>query len=289
MVQTPTMSLAPAIFLPYLGPSTNPPPILDSTQKLQRIVDNLASQQEQVRQNMFSLVQRRANNAIARAKEELDSLERGEDGESLDSDLLEEEEDEDEVREKEVRRREVDEMFERLKDPMGKDSKEEDYELKIEDLIASANVDVQMGNTPSTAAPKPRTAKVIREELSQYLKDIVDNAVVEMEACDVHGERFASGYKAALERRTGKPMAAPTASTQPPSAAPVVQMGSRPASRNTMNPLQGSSRTSTEDGLGINPSRRMSAGAIFASVQSPTCERRSPQRIEDIVGRRDSR
>ncbi|KAH6669985.1 hypothetical protein B0J14DRAFT_565753 [Halenospora varia] len=286
---TPTMSLAPAIFLPYPGPATSPQPILDSTQKLQRILDNLASQQEQVRHNMFALVQRRADDAIAKAKEELDALERDEDGESLDLDLLEEEKDENEVREREMRQRGVDVMFERLKAPMSKDSKEGDYELRIEDLIASANADVQMGNTSTTTVPKRRTPKLIREELSQYLKDIVDNAVVEMEAYDDHGEKFASGYKAALEWRTGKPVAAPAASTQLPSAAPAAQMGSSSASGNTMAPPKGPWRTSTEDGLGVDPSRRMSAGAIFANVQSPTRAKRSPQRIEDIVGRRGSR
>lgn len=164
---------------------------------------------------MLSLAQQHADKLVARARKELDALERG----SEDTLIFEEEgETPEENAKKELLKKEVAETMQRLKIPARKDAKSEEYELKpgsLEVKTPSAPIsgdgDVEMGgmnNGPS----KRRTATVIREELSRNLKDLVDQSAKEMEAYDTHSLGVYNHYKQALERRNSKtaaPLSAP--------------------------------------------------------------------------------
>ena len=163
---------------------------------------------------MLSLAQQHAEKLVARARKELDALERG----SEDTLISEEEvETPGEKARKELVKKEVAETMQRLKTPARKDAKSEDYELKpgalevkISAVPVSGDGNVEMGgmnNGPS----KRRTAAVIREELSRNLRDLVDHSTEEMEIYDAHSLGVYNHYKQALERRNSKTAAPPSA------------------------------------------------------------------------------
>jgi hypothetical protein len=193
-------SLAPSIFLPFKGFSPGDAPVLDQTQKLQNILQNLAEQQAMVRGNMICMVEQRGRALKANAKKELDEME-GDYGD-----------DSGDPEERRRLRSEIDAMFQRIKIPSRKDAKSEDFEVKPGHFKpfhgneianpAQANGDVAMGGTEVN--PKPRTARMVLESLSRDLLEIVDRAAAEMEGYDKHAEETINPYRQALDRRIGK-------------------------------------------------------------------------------------
>jgi len=191
---------------------------------------------------MFALVQQHADTLVARAREELDGLERGSEG--LDF------EDEDDQARRAAMRNEISSMMARLKAPMKEDAKSKDYELKPgapELQIPSTRIDpagdTEMGGT--SVAPR-RTAAVIREELAINLMKLVDSSVKELEANDVHAKEVLGRYKQNYERKTGKPAPAPPT-----------------APKSILRNAGGSNDHSPISPIGP---RRMSAGHIFANA-----------------------
>jgi len=196
---------------------------------------------------MLSLVQQQAGRLVARAREELDALEKG----SEDTLVFEEEETPEEKVKKDLVSKEVQNMVQRLKAPVKKNAKSEDYELKPGSPIFKApaapqDTDVEMGGM-NNESPKSRTATVIREELGRNLRELVDKSVREMEAYDTHALGVSNHYKQALERRTGKAAPPPSAPTGPKSIL---------------------KNTGSSDSTPVSPldNRRMSAGQIFAQA-----------------------
>ncbi|KAF4631784.1 hypothetical protein G7Y89_g6349 [Cudoniella acicularis] len=281
--------LTPAIFTSFDGLPPGPQPVLDQTEKLQKILENLRSQQDAVRLNMLFLAQQEAENAVTRAREELDALERKDEEGSSDYDVERETEiDAEERRKRDAMKKDVEAMLWRMKTPRRENANSGDYEMKPDEFDiqkshqpspgGNQSAGVQKGGTRATS--KPRTATYIREELSQYLRYLVNETSVEMEAYDAHGKQFASTYEHALGRRMSKP--APIPVSQPPVSAPVANMGSL-----SMAPPRGILKNSGGDiPLSIDPSRRMSAGTIFA-MNSPTTIKtvRTYESMEDVARR----
>ena len=105
--------------------------------------------------------------------------------------------------------------------PPKKEAKSEDFEVKPGELLSyngngvvssePANGDVAMGGTGPE--PRPRTARVVWEGLSRELQEVVDRAASEMEGYDKHAQQTKDFYRQALERRIGRPVPAPVATT----------------------------------------------------------------------------
>jgi hypothetical protein len=200
-------SLAPSIFLPFTGFSPGDAPVLDRTQKLQKILQHLPEEQAMVRGNMMYMVKQRVEASKANARKELDELEGDYEDDSGDP------------KERQRVRSEIDAMFQRTKIPAKKDAKSEDFEVKPGDFKphhsngiatpAPADGDVVMGGTE--ADPKPRTARMVWEGLSRDLQEVVDRAASEMEAYDRHAQETINPYRQALERRTGRHIPTPVA------------------------------------------------------------------------------
>jgi hypothetical protein len=257
-------SLAPAIFTPFKGISSEPQPALDITEKLLKIIENLPAQQDAVKRNMLALVQQHADNLVARAREELDALEGASDG------AMEFEDGEDQAK-KESMKNEISSMMARLKAPMKGDAKSKDYELKpgapelqTPTTRKNSGGDTEMGGT--SAAPR-RTATVIRAELAKNLRELVDSSVKDLEANDVHAKGVLAHYKQNYERKTGKP--APT----PAPAAPKGILKNSGAGSSEHSPIS------------PNDPRRMSAGHFFANAGVGQPVARNLESIGDIARR----
>ncbi|RDL38212.1 uncharacterized protein BP5553_02552 [Venustampulla echinocandica] len=215
----PPFSLSPAIFVPFQGPPGQAP-ILDQPQQLQKIIENLQAQQDVVRKNMLFLIQQRADNLASKAREELEVLERCK-GDEI-SPLHGEDK---EVNERQ--NKEIDNMFRRLKVLAKRDAKSEDYEAKPDTFNPNkqhpaihppaGDGNVEMGGMDN--APKPRTAKAVRDELSRNMRELVDRGTQELEGYDRHAQGILNHYRQSLERRTGRPappLTGPTGATVPP-------------------------------------------------------------------------
>ena len=252
-------SLAPSIFLPFAGFSPGDAPVLDRTQKLQKILQHLPEEQAMVRGNMMFMVKQRVEALKANARKELDELEGDYEDDSGDP------------KERQRARSEVDAMFQRTKIPAKKDAKSEDFEVKPGDfkphhsngiaIPAPADGDVVMGGTE--ADPKPRTARMVWEGLSRDLLEVVDRAASEMEAYDRHAQETINPYRQALERRTGRHIPTPVATSV---------SGGILRNRNEGSPID------------MNAIRRMSTGMPIVGLPA-AAPNRSHEKMDEIARR----
>jgi hypothetical protein len=252
-------SLAPSIFLPFKDFAPGDAPILDQTQKLQKILQKLPEQQAAVRGNMVCMVEQRVKNLKARAKEELDEIEGDYEDDSGDPE------------ERKRVRAEVDAMFERTKKPVKEGAKSEDFEVKPGDFKfyrgnggTNPNRDVAMGGVE--AYSKPRTARMVWEGLSRDLLEVVDRAASEMDAYNRHAQNTLAVYEQALERRGVRHAAPPTATGV---------SGGILRNRHEESPID------------MHAIRRMSTGMPLVGV-APAPPTRSYEKFDDIA-RRGSR
>lgn len=253
-------SLAPSIFLPFKGFPPGDAPILDQTQKLQKIFQNLPEQQAVVRGNMMFMVEQRVENLRARAREELAEIEG-----DYEDDLGDPEE------RKRVRS-EIDAMFQRTRMPAKEGAKSEDFEVKPRDFkpysgngianpMPADSGDVAMSGTGADA--KPRTARMVWEGLSRDLLEVVDRAASEMVAYDRHAYQTNDVYRQSLERRTGRQVPTPVAAGV---------SGGILRNRNEPSPIN------------VNAIRRMSTGMPIVGVP-PAQPTRSYEKMDEIVKR----
>ncbi len=158
---------------------------------------------------MVYMLKRQAENLIQKAKEEIEGLGDGD-------------EDDETEEERKVRAKECDEMIERISrrvDVKEGVKPETFFEWKVgskwpdspnlpspaQTATMDESGDTEMGGTTGTArGPKQRTKKVIGEELSTALKDLVDMGCLQLRAYDNHAAETTKHYQCALDRRVGK-------------------------------------------------------------------------------------
>ncbi len=257
-IQAP-FSLAPAIFLPFNGFAPGDAPILDQTQKLQKIVQKLPEQQAGVRGNMVCMAEQRVMDLKARAKQELDEMEGDYEDDSGDPE------------ERKRVRSELDAMFERMKKPVKDGAKSEDFEVKPGDFKfhrSNGGInpyrDVAMGGAETYS--KLRTARMVWEGLSRELMEVVDRAAWEIDAYNRHAQNTLSLYEQALERRGVRRAPAPMATGV---------SGGILRNRHEESPIN------------MTAIRRMSTGIPLAGV-APAPPTRSYEKFDEIA-RRGSR
>lgn len=254
-------ALAPSIFLPFKGFEPGDAPILDQTQKLQRILQNVPEEQALVRGNMMLLVEQRVETLKANARKELDEIEGDYEDDSGDPE------------ERKLVRSELDAMFQRTKMPAKKDAKSEDFEVRPGEF-KPYNGNGMFNRTPGDGDvsmvgieldAKPRTARKAWEGLSRDLQEVVDRAASEMEAYDRHAQNTLNPYKQALERRTGRPV---------PTAVATGVNGGILRNRNEQSPID------------VHAIRRASNGMPIPRTQAAQATR-TYEKIDEI-GRRGS-
>jgi len=179
--------------MPFQGFPPGPATVLDQTEKLQKIIENLNKQQDIVRANIATLYKQRADDLRSKAKEALESMPPYE---------------EDPVQ---LAKREAD--LEAIIQGMKlRAVKGENYEFRISDKRSDntnkPDGDVEMGGMDTNN--RPTTAKQIRQALARELRDIVDESVKQLKLYDTHCAQTLRPYQDALDRRIARGEARPT-------------------------------------------------------------------------------